>query len=266
VAPRVGEDFAKRMLDQTLPAYDGLPEPKDAAELTSMAEFLEKALFVAGHFGRIEHVHPLVARFQRMLQTQKGHQALKELDLLAKSCFRGLRKLGMRDEIDQLLRQMADLVLEGQDVKAVDFIKPAHGPAALRVLLHVAGGWYYFGRDAQAEPILQAARAVLLKGDLRAQDQKALAVSYAGAVGQAPVEVAQKRLEEVFKQLKGIKDTYTTSTHFSVYQLDVVEAVVMAVVSEDFTLGTQARRWLDDDEFLVRRRIHRDMRGQMAKH
>jgi hypothetical protein len=88
---------------------------------------------------------------------------------------------------------------------------------------------------------------------------------YASAVGQASVEVAQKRLEEVFKSLKGIKDPYTTSTHFSVSQLDVVEAVVLAVVSDDFTLGTQARRWLDDDEFLVRRRIHRDMRALMAK-
>jgi hypothetical protein len=79
------------------------------------------------------------------------------------------------------------------------------------------------------------------------------------------VEVAQKRLEEIFRQLRGIKDTYTTSSHFSVSQLDVVEAVVLAVVSDDFTMGTQARRWLDDDEFLVRRRIHRDLRNVMDK-
>src|SRR5205823_13123723 len=96
-------------------------------------------------------------------------------------------------------------------------------------------------------------------------ERTALASSYAQAVGQAPVEVAQKRLEEIFRQLKGVRDTYTTSSHFSVSQLDVVEAVVLAVVSDDFTLGTQARRWLDDDEFLVRRRIHRDMRALMAK-
>ena len=84
-------------------------------------------------------------------------------------------------------------------------------------------------------------------------------------MGQAPVEIAQKRLEEIFRQLKMIKDTYTTSSHFSVSQLDVVEAVVLAVVSDDFTMGTQARRWLDDDEFLVRRRIHRDMDQAMIR-
>jgi hypothetical protein len=263
-APRIGEEFARKMLEQTIPAYDALPEAKEIAALMEQATFLEKALFVAGHFGRVESVHPLVTRFQRMIQGQKGPQALQAMNDLMAQCFRGLRKLGMRDEIELILRQMADLVLEGQEVKAIDFKKPEKAPG-LRALLKVAEGFYYFGRDSQAEPILQAARGVLLAGDQAPRDQTQLAVAYATAVGQAPVEVAQKRLEEIFRQLKGIKDTYTTSTHFSVSQLDVVEAVVRAVVSDDFTMGTQARRWLDDDEFLVRRRIHRDLRNVMEK-
>jgi hypothetical protein len=273
----VGEEFALRMLDQAIPAYDALPEAKESSsstaagvgnpwlnQLMEQAAFLEKALFVAAHFGRVEHIHPLVARFQRMLQGQKGPHALQALDELAGQCFRGLRKLGMRDEIDQLLRQMADLVLEGQDVKVKEFKKEAHGPAALRTLLKVASGWYYFGRDSQAEPVLQVARTILMQGDLPAREQTQLAVSYVGAVGEAPVEVAQRRLEEVFRQLKGIKDTYTTSSHFSVSQLDVAEAVVLAIAGDNFGMGTQARRWLDDDEFLVRRRIHKDLRTLMA--
>ncbi len=263
-APRIGEEFARKMLEHTIPAYDALPEAKEIAPLMEQATFLEKALFVAGHFGRVESVHPLVTRFQRMIQGQKGPQALQAMNDLMAQCFRGLRKLGMRDEMELILRQMADLVLEGQEVKAIDFKKPEKA-TGLRMLLKVAEGFYYFGRDSQAEPILQAARGVLLAGDQPPRDQTQLAVAYATAVGQAPVEVAQKRLEEVFRQLKGIKDTYTTSSHFSVSQLDVVEAVVRAVVSDDFTMGTQARRWLDDDEFLVRRRIHRDLRNVMDK-
>jgi hypothetical protein len=49
-----------------------------------------------------------------------------------------------------------------------------------------------------------------------------------------------------------------------VLQLDVIESVVLAVVSDDFTQGTQTRRWLDDDEFLVRRRIHDDHRKMVT--
>jgi hypothetical protein len=112
----------------------------------------------------------------------------------------------------------------------LDFNKRSHGPDELRVLLHVASGWYAFGRDAQAEPILQAARGVLLKGELSPREQSHLAVSYAAAVGQAPVDVARKRLEELFEQLKGVCDTYTTKAHFGVAHLDVVESAVLAAV------------------------------------
>ena len=37
---------------------------------------MERGMFVAAHFGLVEYVHPLVARFQRMLQSQKGPNAL----------------------------------------------------------------------------------------------------------------------------------------------------------------------------------------------
>jgi hypothetical protein len=258
-APRIGEDFARKMLEQTVPAYDALPEAKEMAALMDQAAFLEKALFVAGRYGRMEAAHLLVARVHRLLQGQKGPQALQVLDSLAAQCFRGLRKLGMRDEIDQLLRQMADLVLEGQDVKAIDFKKREQGPAALRALLQVAAGWYFFGRDSQAEPILQAARGVLLAGYLPPRDQTQLAAAYAIAVGHGPLETGQARLEELFRRVFGIRDTYTSASHFSVSQLDVIEAVVLAVVSEQGLAQQQMRRWLDENEALIRRRIHHDL-------
>ncbi|MFQ3592907.1 MAG: hypothetical protein SNJ82_06915 [Gemmataceae bacterium] len=266
VSPRIGEEFARKILEQTLQTYDDMPEAKEVEAILGQAAFLEKALFVAGHFGRTEVVHPLVARFQKMLQSQRGSsQGFKALETLAREGLRSLRKLGMRDEIDLILRQMAELVLEGNDVRQIDFKKRESGPDALRALLQVAAGWYFFGRDTQADQIISVARTSMLAGDLPPREQTQLAKSYAYAVGQAPVEVAQKRLEEIFKVLKNVKDTYTTSTHFSVSQLDVVEAVVLAVVSDDFTMGTQARRWLDDDEFLVRRRIHRDVHLAMER-
>ena len=60
--------------------------------------------------------------------------------------------------------------------------------AALRAILQVAAGWYFFGRENQAEPILQAARGVLLSGDLAARAQTQLACAYSSALGQEPVE------------------------------------------------------------------------------
>jgi hypothetical protein len=230
VAPWVGEDFARKLLDQSIPAYDALPEQQEFAAAMEQASFLEKALSAAAHYGSDAHIRPLVARFERMLQSLRGPQALPALESLGRECFRGLRKLGMRDEIDRLLGQLADAVLEGKSLAAVDLHKWSYGPEMLKALLQVAAGWYYLGRDRQAEPVLQAARALLLKGELPPRQQTELACAYAQAVGQAPAEVAQERLEEIFTAVKGVTDSYTTSSHYSMAKLDVVESVVLAAV------------------------------------
>ncbi|MFM7151496.1 MAG: hypothetical protein ACKO23_16850 [Gemmataceae bacterium] len=269
-SPRVHEDFARRMLAQVVPVYDQIPMKGDGVPLQAQTAFLERAMFVAGHFGRLEMIGPLVARFLKIIQIQENGQALKLLDDLGmtSSSFRALRKLGMRDEIDRILHQISVMVLQGEDLKTMDFKKYPNnqGPAALRALLQVAAGWYFFGRDAQAEPILQTARTVLLSNELNYREQTKLACAYARAVGQAQVEVAQNRLEEMFGELRGVMDNFATSYYFSVSQLEVVESVVLAVVSDDFSLGTKARRWLDDEEFLVRRRIHNDLSQLMQQH
>jgi cellulose synthase operon protein C len=264
LAPRISEDFAREMLDQVLSAYDNLPEARDHNSLVDQAKFLEKALSVAAHFDRGAQIHPLVHRFQALLQAQKGDQAIQSLESLAGQCFRGLRKLGMREEIDQMLTLMANVILQGNDLHAMDVTTvPA---ASLRALLHVASGWFYFGQDRHAESVLQAVRSLLFRENLGYREKTALACVYAITIGQAQVEVAQKRLEEIFQKLNGIRDGYTTKDYYSLTQLNVIEAVVLAVASDDFTLGTHARRWLDDDEFIVRRRIHRDMRHWIAQH
>ena len=51
-----------------------------------------------------------------------------------------------------------------------------------------------------------------------------------------------------------------TNTHYSRFHLNLVEAVVMGMVTDDAALGPAAKRWLEEDEFLIRRRIHADTR------
>jgi hypothetical protein len=264
-APRVGEDFARQLLDEVVRVYDGLAKNDEIAATIAQAELLEKALFVAAHFDRSDQIPPLVTRFERLVEAQSGGATMSAVETLAAQCFRGLRKLGMRDEVDRLLTLMAGVILQGQPLSSLNG-RPDKA-AALRALLHVAGGWYYFGRESRAEPVLQAARTALLGGEWAAKGQEhtGLACAYAMTVGQAPVEMARRRLDELFEKLTDVRDTFTTNSYYSQSQIKVVEAVVLAVVSDDFTLGSQARRWLDDDEFLVRRRIHRDVRELMAK-
>jgi hypothetical protein len=293
-SPRVGEEFARDLLTKVSPVYDALAGSSDLGVLENQANLLEKALAAAAHFDRSEFIHPLVDRFKKMLSDQKGDAGARFIEAVGAQCFRGLRKLGMREEIDTLLGLMAQMLLSGQDPKSLDAastlthmihaiggtdLKGLETPQVtrlkdqLRPLLHVAGGWYYFGRDRQADPLMRMVWTVLTttpdpveqrqqgkSTGMLSKDRAELACTYALTAGQTPVEAAQKRLEELFVKLPPIKDTLTTQSHYFLLHLNVVEAAVLAVVSDDFTMGTNARRWLDEDEYLVRKRIHRDLR------
>jgi hypothetical protein len=223
LAPRVGANFANEMLDRALPAYDALPEPTNIDSLQAQAQFLEKALCAAVHCNRREHIHSLVARSERLLQTHLRGSAAVALEALAGQCFRALRQFGTREESDRILTEVCEFILSGRDLSAVDV-------TALPGLLRVAAEWYYLGRDTQAESVVQAART-MLQGELKPTDQTRLACAYARTVGEAPVAVAQKRLEEIFTSVEGVKDLYVTITHYSITQLDLIEAVVFAAVA-----------------------------------
>jgi hypothetical protein len=92
-----------------------------------------------------------------------------------------------------------------------------------------------------------------------------LAGTYAAVLGHAPVEYALTRLVEMFQKMLDPPNTRTSAAFYAELHLSVVEAVVLAIVSDDFALGPGARRWLEDDESLVRRRIHRDHRAMLRK-
>ena len=83
----------------------------------------------------------------------------------------------------------------------------------------------------------------------------------------AQPEHAQQRISELFQldadgkpAVANIKDNMTTSSHYSISQLAVVETTVLALVSDELSLDSESKRWLDEDEFLVRSRIHRDVK------
>jgi hypothetical protein len=231
LAPRVNEKFAKEMLDRALQVCRASAEP-EVGELWDQAGLLEKAAFTAAHFGLADYIHPLVDRFQTILQAHREPQAIQAVEALADQYFRSLRKLGMRDEIDRLLTRFVDFVLGGKDldtlVNGINF--KTDSPAPLTALLRVAGAWLDSGQASQAHPVIEAAWALLLKAGFPPLKQTALACAYSATVGRMPTPAARERFEALFRDLKGVRDVYSTGTHFSSSMLRVIEAVVLAVV------------------------------------
>jgi len=255
LSPRLGEVFAAQVLDRLPELLDKKPT------LIKQMELLEKGLFIAAHFDHPSHVQQFVRRFRTIIETETSADFEKALAKVLEKSFHGLRKLGMRDEIARMLELISDRVRKFP-VKPNALEETRAGQ--LKLLLQIANGWFYFSQDEKARGILDEARTVLLEGELIPVFQTDLAAAYISTLGHAPVELGVNRMIELFRRLQRITDTFTTTSHYYRSQLGVVEATVLALVSDDFTIDKAARRWLDDDEYLVRRKIHADVRRTMG--
>jgi cellulose synthase operon protein C len=168
---------------------------------------------------------------------------------------------------------MTDLVVQGKSLAALQKAAGPNWPDLLASLLHVAEGYLYFGGYVEARPFLDAAQATIAENARGGKDRAVppakltkLVQAYVTALGQGPVDEALDRIEDLFRYLEKLPNSFTTASHFSRLHLNIVEDVVRSLVSDNMALGDQARRWLDDDEYLVRRRIHRDMKALLAAH
>jgi hypothetical protein len=279
LAARVGEQFTFELIGLVPDVMKASGAPGlQIPELPRLqGEMLERTLFLAAHFDRREMVQQLVDQFVELLKTKPEEQRYELVNVVAAQSLRSLRKLGLQDEIDKLLRRMQDVVLGGQTVdqlrqkyRAKATGKPELWGKVLQSLLHLAGGWLTFGLTDQATAILDEAREELLgpnPAPLDAKDYTPLAQAYVAALGQGPAEAGLPRIAELFGKMDPacVQAKYTTAKFYSRFHLNLVEETILAVVSDDFALGPAGRRWLDEDEFLVRRRIHRDMRRHLDR-
>src|SRR6185503_7904301 len=84
---------------------------------------------------------------------------------------------------------------------------------------------------------------------------RALALAYA----QAPLRNALGGIAELADQLRDITDSLGTNSHYCLSVLHFVESLVLGITSDDLALSDAARRFVEDDEHLIRRRVHRDL-------
>ena len=275
-AARIGEDFAVALIRQVPAALEEyanvkatVPEAERVAAEEKSLVLLERSLFLAAHYARPDLVQAVFARFLDYVAACPATEAYAAVNKIARECLRGLRKMGLKEEIDRFLKQMTDILMRGKTLPQLRSTAGTAWPEILTSLLNLAEGWLFFGIASQAKPILDEARTVIFanrkSGAIKFLALTKLVRAYIAAVTQGPVADALDRIEELFRNLEKLPNTLTTSAHFSRLHLNVVEDVVRSLVSDHFATGDQARRWLDDDEYLVRRRVHADMRHLLAQ-
>ena len=221
---------------RTLPLVATLPLPRRAI-------LYAEGLVVAGHFGRTELVPQLLEALSAAIRAV----STEDLERVLQQSLRALRRIGLR-------RETAELLAEAE--KAL----PANRTEALRGRLALAAGLAYLGDSARALPIFEQARVALTeKLGLTAQLDltRALAMAYA----QAPLASALAGISELAEMLKDITDSFGTNSHYCLSVLSFVESLVLGITSDDLALGEAGRRFVEDDEHLIRRRLHRDLSG-----
>ncbi|MCE9564817.1 MAG: hypothetical protein K8U57_22515 [Planctomycetes bacterium] len=161
----------------------------------------------------------------------------------------------------QVFRVLRQLGLSGTAETLVKFLDP--GQSGVRrdpARVGLAGGWYAAGNEDAGNRILDEARERLFLGSgADSRIRTPLAVAYAEALGFAPARIAHGRLEEIFQRLGPVEVMGSTNSYFTLRPLQLIDAVIRSVVTDEFALGPSVRGWLDDDEFLIRGRIHRDL-------
>ena len=257
VAPHLQPPLLTPLLALAVPALDWLEtwlqagrwdEAERAARLpVFQARLIENAFTAAVGANPITAVRPLV---EHLLRRSPADATLRvALTHAAGPLFRSFRKLGYRTEAEALLRVL--------DPEPAGWPADAPYPPSR---LGLAIGWFAVGDEDAGGRILNEARDRLYlggRGDDR--DRTQLAIAYAAALGFAPPGIAPGRLWEIFQRLDRLAVTGSTNRYFTLKPLELIDTVVRSVVTEDFALGPAVRGWLDDDEFLIRRRIHRDM-------
>lgn len=274
LAARVGQSLAEEVLQQIAPALDAVPASDQGPMLLEQkALLLERGMLFAAHFDRSDLVQSFLVRLERMIRADSTEGVLGAVASLIGQSLRSLRKLGLRDESERMLKCVSDAVLKGGSLEELRAREGRNWLGALRLLLNIANGWMYFDAGDRVQLILDEARQYLLRTDkgrlaeLPQSDKYAAVVcAYITALGHSSLDEAGGRIEELFTsgRLDPIRNSYTTNTFYSRLHLSIVESVVFALASEDLAFSPAARRWLDDDEYLVRRRIHRDMRAALS--
>jgi cellulose synthase operon protein C len=156
--------------------------------------------------------------------------------------LRALRRVGLRKEIAELLAEVERAV-------------PA---ARLRTRLALAAGIASLGDLSRALPIVEQAHETLT-GSITMHDRLELTRALAIAYSQTPLSIALHGIAALASQLRVITDSFGTNSHYCLSVLHFVDALVLGITSDDLVLGETGRRLVEDDEYLIRRRLHRDL-------
>jgi cellulose synthase operon protein C len=230
-------------------------------ELSTFRETWSEALHLAVTTDQRNSIQLLIQQFLHWLDEFVEVRSRLIADL-SEDLFRACRQVNLRAELSRLPTSLASKLLNGESLLAARTQAGLKWPTLLRGLTHIAGSWYYLGQNEDAHTILEEVRRELFEQPGGHPRERAeLAIAYLGALSLAPLKMTLGRIEELLMRLKNVEVSSTTDAHFNLVLIRIVEKLILALVHDEFRPGPKLQRWLDEDEFNLRQRIHREVLG-----
>jgi len=260
VATGTAVEDRDRLFDGVMDFFPMLPESESVPHLRTLVDsvepisidrrcmLLEEALMLSGYFGRPEMVQELVGRLKQLIGELGGGEHVAAVARTLGQCLRAMRRVGLADEAGELLTAVNEAIT-------------GSGTPVVVARLQLAAGLADLGRSEQARAMLQEGTKALKDKALLLVDRLELTRAMASAASHLPMEQAIAELQQLTAQLPQISDSFNTNSHFCLSVIQFIESLVLGYASEQLVLGQLGRRWLDEDEYLVRRRIHRDLQA-----
>ncbi len=231
--------LAMALLEEVVAALETIPAFERAL-------LVEQALVLAAHFGHASLVEMLSSQFEVLVADVEPAQ-VAAVGAVLDGALRTLRRVGLRERAASLLDTVASL---------------GSGDSFENVLagVHVAGGFIYLGDMDRAAPLIEQAQARVNDASMSIKERLDLTRALANAAALMPVAARVEQVRALTEQLPRITDTFSTNSHFCLSLLHFLESLVTGLVPPERGRDGPAASYLDEDEHLVRRRIHRDLR------
>jgi hypothetical protein len=232
---RVGDAFTDELLGRVVPLLEAINRSDGVKAPLVQRALLERAVQVAVARDRKDLMKDLIAYTGRWL---KESGARERLDVGARMTDRVLRTLrggGLRQEERLLVEEAMPTLPDHKQLAALREKYSNHWPEALSTLVGFAGVRVGSGKSEEAAPILDEARAILLKPvkkgserDEATSGQATLACAYVAAVGQGTQAEAFTKVKELLEKMAFSPAYRSPGKHYSSPHVMVIEAIVLA--------------------------------------
>jgi hypothetical protein len=251
VESRAGEALTDQVRGQVVPLLEATKRSKGIEVLCLQRDLLERAVQVAVARDRKDLMKDLVAYSGRWLKERGARDNLDVGAKLTERVLRTLRGAGLRQEERLLVEEAMPALPDGKQLAALRERYDNHWPEALSTLVGLAGVRLGSGKAEEAAPILDEARAILLRPVTKRSgppaeadrwavlastyvvaeetDRRAmLACAYVAAVGQGTQAEAFTKVKELLEKMAFSPAYHSPSRYYSSPHIRVIEAIVTA--------------------------------------